>query len=125
MSKHSSICSLHFSGKMIILTLAVTIPKIVNLFQRQKKNYRKIGNSSGMFSFPSGLSQGRSRIVTRQPCKKSYHFTAHRWSLVQESGIVLQATIPLTLCRFNTGSWDLLDFWGQAVVLLLHSEEHQ
>lgn len=91
----------------------------------KKKKYRKIGNSSGMFSFPSGLSQGRSRIVTRQPCKKSYHFTAHRWSLVQESGIVLQATIPLTLCRFNTGSWDLLDFWGQAVVLLLHSEEHQ
>lgn len=63
MSKHSSICSLYFSGKMIILTLAVTIPKIVNLFQSKKtpenKKPRTTGNLTDMFLdfFPSGLSE--------------------------------------------------------------------
>lgn len=37
LSKHTPICSLHFSGKMIILTLALTVPKMQNLFQGQKK----------------------------------------------------------------------------------------
>lgn len=67
--------------------------------------------------FPTGLSSGRSRFVTRQPCfylslnhPRGYYFTAPKWSLAQESEIVLQATMPLTSCRLNTGSWKLSDF---------------